>query len=129
MAQSGDVLLLDDGELGRTEIYGKDNLAGDHISRIRIDVDMASRADRMRLVRPGDLIDKLQNPRHAEPGILPHRHRRGAGMAVPAGDRNLRPAQALSVSNDADIFLFGFEDRSLLDILLAQYSHHQKSIH
>ena len=38
-------------------------------------------------------------------------------MGLPAGQRELQPPQALTVGDDADLLVFGFEDRALLDVI------------
>ncbi len=84
---------------------------------------MADRADGIRLVLHRDLVRQLDQPRHAAPGIAAHRHRRGAGMALLAGDRAFDPAQPLAVGDDADIEAFRLEDRALLDMQLEHRMH------
>ena len=79
---------------------------------------MADGADRRRLVRHGDLVDELGDAGEAEAGVLPHRHRRRAGMRVLAGQRHLQPPEALPVGDDADVLPLGLEDRALLDMEL-----------
>ena len=55
-----------------------------------------------------DLIDQIQDPRHTKPGVFAHWHWSRAGMGVFAGNGHLRPAQALTMRNHADIHAFGF---------------------
>src|SRR5262249_53760088 len=54
----------------------------------------------------------------AEQGVLAQIHRRGAGMCVLAGYRDLVPAHALHAGYDADHLLLVLEDRPLLDMEL-----------
>ena len=112
--------VLDDRKVGRAKVDGEDRLAGDDIARIRKHFDVTGRADGVRGVGPGDFVNQVQDPGHAETGILAHRHRRGACVAVLAGDGDLGPGEALAVSDNADVLAFGFQDRALLDM---QFEH------
>ena len=51
--------VFDHCQLWRAEIDGEDDFAGDDIARVRVDVDMTRRADRVGFVRPCDLVDQF----------------------------------------------------------------------
>ena len=106
--------------VGRADIDREHRLAGDHVARIGIDLDMADRADRVRLVVHRHLVHEFGHPCHAEAGIAALRHRRRAGMAVLAGQRHLQPPQPLPVGHDADVDPLVLEDRPLLDMQLEE---------
>ena len=63
-------------------------------------------------------LHHLDDPRHREPGVDPHRHRRRAGVRLLAGQRELQPPEPLAVGDDADLLALGLEDRPLLDVQL-----------
>ncbi len=68
---------------------------------------MPRRANSIGCVAQRDLIDKLQHPRHTETRVPAHRHGGGAGVGVPALNRQLHPAEALAVGDDADLDALG----------------------
>ena len=84
---------------------------------------MPDRPDRRRLVRHRHRVHQLGDPRHPEPGVPPHRHRRRAGVALLAGQRHLQPPEPLAVGDDADLPALGLEDRPLLDVQLEERLH------
>ena len=107
----------------RAHIHGKDDLAGDHVAAVGIDVDMADGAHGARLVLHRDLVDKLGDESQAPARVLAHMHGRRAGVAVLARHRAFDPAQALPVGDNADLFALGLEDRALLDVQLEHRVH------
>ena len=64
------------GLLWRPDIDGEDHLAGDHVARIGENLHLPHRAHGIRLMAHRDLVHAFGDPRHAKPGIDPHRHRR-----------------------------------------------------
>ena len=72
----------------------------------------------VRLLRHRHRLHHLEDPRHRQPGVHPHRHRRRAGMRLPAGQGELEPPEPLAVGDDADLPALGLEDRPLLDVQL-----------
>ena len=68
-------------------------------------------------------MHQLGDLRQTEPGVLPHRHRRRAGVRLLAGQRDLQPPQPLAVGDHADIDALGLEDRPLLDVQLEERLH------
>ena len=61
-------------------------------------------------------VDRFDHAGGAEQGVVAARHRRGAGMAVLAGDGHFEPAHRLHAGDDADVLALGFEKRALLDM-------------
>ena len=106
--------------LWMAEIDGEHDLARNDVARIRIDVAMADSTDRKRRMRPGDFIDQLRDPRHAQTGVHALRHRGGAGMRLLAGEGDLKPVQPLPMGDDSDIDILVLEDRPLLDMKLEE---------
>ena len=94
----------------------KTRAAGDDVARVRIDLHVADRADRVGLVVHRHLVHQLGDAGHAEAGIAALGHRRRAGVALLAGQRHLQPFQALAVGDDADVDVLVLEDRALLDM-------------
>src|SRR6056297_2834735 len=84
---------------------------------------MPRRTHGMGGMRECDFLDLFQNPRHAEARVLAHGHRGRSGMTVLAGDRYLRPAEALAVGDHADILALGLQNRALLDMQLEKGMH------
>src|SRR5206468_864680 len=67
-------------------------------------------------MREAQTIDQFHDAGGAEQRILAPRHRRRAGVALEAGQRDLEPALPLPVCDDADIDVLVFENRPLLDV-------------
>ena len=61
-------------------------------------------------------VDEFDQPCGAEQRVVPARHRRGAGMAFAADDRDFVPIHRLHAGDDADVLALGFEERPLLDM-------------
>ena len=49
--------VFDHAQVGRAEIDSEHDLAGDHVARVRVDIDVARRPNRMRRMGPGNLVD------------------------------------------------------------------------
>ena len=105
------------------EIDREDHLLGDDVAAVGIDLDMAHGADRVGLVLHGDLVNELDQTRHAAPCVAAHRHRRRSGVLALARDRHLDPAQTLAVGHDADLLALRFEDRALFDVVFEHGMH------
>ena len=101
--------------LGIAQIQREKDLAGNDVGRAGLDLQDADGADR-RWIAPRIRVDRFDHARGAEQRVVPARHRRGAGMAVLAGDGHFVPAHGLHAGDDADVFAFGFEVRALLDM-------------
>ena len=106
--------------VGVAEIDCEENFAGHDVAAVRLVLDHADGADRVRRVLERNRIDPLDHARGAKERVLAKPHRRGAGMRLLAGDRDLVPAHALHALHNADHFLLVFEDRALLDV---QFEH------
>ena len=79
---------------------------------------MAHAANGIRLMRHGDLVDKLQHFAQAQACIFAHLHRRRAGMCFFAGQCYLQPPQPLAMSDDANVLVLNLKDRALFDMQL-----------
>src|SRR5712671_5273187 len=99
------------------QIDGEERAAGNGVARAGADLDDANRRHARRMGE-GDAIDAVDDARAAEHRVFAAVHRRGAGVALAAGDRHLEPADALDALHDADGLAFGLEDRPLLDMRL-----------
>src|SRR6185503_10963568 len=61
-------------------------------------------------------VDRLHQARRTDERVMPARHRRGAGVGVLSGYRDLIPAHGLHAGDDADVLALGLEIGSLLDV-------------
>ena len=111
------------GLIRRADVDGEDRPARDHVTRVRVDIGLADGAHGIRLVLHRHPVHELDDPRHAEPGIHPHLHRRRAGMRLLAGEPHLEPPEPLAVGDDADILALGLQDRALFDMQLEKRLH------
>src|SRR3954470_23748897 len=123
LGQGGLVLgfeLIEHGHLRMPQVDAKKHLAGDHIARIRPHLHQADGAERIRLVRFGDRVDALPQPRGTQQRILAQPHGRRAGVGCLTRHGHLVPAHPLHAGDDADLLFLGFEDRALLDVQLKE---------
>ena len=107
--------LVDHGRLRIAQVHRHEHVAGNNVRRSGLHFQNADGADRFRMNTRG-LVHSLDQPRRAEQRVVPAVHRRGAGMAVLAGERRLVPAHRLHAGDNADVLAFGFEKRALLDM-------------
>src|SRR6056297_1218249 len=59
-----------------SEIDGEDHLFGNDVAAVGIDIDMADRTNRVRLILKGYFMNQLGDPRQGAPCIAAHIHRR-----------------------------------------------------
>ena len=90
---------------------------GSTLREFGLNVTCPTAADRVGLALHRHPLHHLDDPRHREPGVDPHRHRRRAGVRLPAGQGELEPPEPLAVGDDADLPALGLEDRPLLDVV------------
>ena len=67
-------------------------------------------------IAPGQLVGEDVDPRRREPRILAIGHRRRAGMARPALQRQFEPADRLDAGDGAEAAAFALQHRPLLDM-------------
>ena len=65
----------------------------------------------------GHLLHLFENAGGGKAGIDAHGHRRGAGVGFLAGQRHFQPPQALAMGDNADLFAFRLQDRTLFDVI------------
>ena len=115
--------VLNHAQIRGTEVDSENNPARDDIATVGKDVDMPRGPHGVRGVAKRDLIHFLKQPRHSEARIAAHRHRSRSGMRILSRQRDLRPSQPLAVGDDTDVFLFGLQDRALLDVQFKEGVH------
>ncbi|CPK83082.1 Uncharacterised protein [Bordetella pertussis] len=100
------------------QVHREAHLAGDHVARTGVGVDLAHRVAAVRLVRVGDLDHRLQQMAGRVQCVLADRHRGGAGMHLHALHHHVVPAHAQRAGHHADDPVFVFQDGALLDVRL-----------
>ena len=103
--------------IGRADIDGEDDLARQHVAGIGRELHLADAANGARLGLHRHGLHHFHDAGHGKAGIDAHVHRRRAGMGFLAGQREFQPPEALTVGDDADLLVFGLEDRALFDVI------------
>ena len=115
--------ILDHGKLWTAKIDGKNHFSGDHISRIRIHINMSSSPHSMRLMAPCDFINQIKHPRHTKACIFAHWHRGRACVRVFSSDCDLCPAKPLTMGDNTNINVFCFQNGALLYVQFKKGMH------